>query len=478
MKHYMIVDIGTGNSRVALVREDGALICVKTFENIYYIDEAYEDAQYFDPSFWKRNILGLCREIIHMYPNITIDAISSSGARESIVLINRKQEDFYGLPNIDNRGRAWMAEIQKDGIYEKTGRWVTEDFPAAKLMGLSKRRKEIFDQVQTFTSLSEWIGYVLCGKLAIEPSQACETQLYDIGAQQWSEELIKRFKLEQLTMPPLLNAGSLLGFMREDIKEQLGIAYDIPFLIGGADTQVAVLGAGMQEGDIAVVSGTTSPVVTLRTERYCDPQERCWTDSWLKGSMYQMETNPGVTGLNYQRIRNLLFDGVSYEDLEAALKEVNNIKCTASFSSLDFEHACGYKNGGFFMRPPFRADLHRIDLAWALVGDIACSIFYQYRQLLQMLPIQHDKILGCGGGFQSEMLCQHLSDLTQKALVLPDHFHQASIMGCVAVCNSYWNIHTDTNERAYKIYKPQKGSLIQEYYEIWKTNRDRVNTTV
>lgn len=82
MKHYMIVDIGTGNSRVALVREDGALICVKTFENIYYIDEAYEDAQYFDPLFWKRNILGLCREIIHMYPNITIDAISSSGARK------------------------------------------------------------------------------------------------------------------------------------------------------------------------------------------------------------------------------------------------------------------------------------------------------------------------------------------------------------------------------------------------------------
>ena len=110
MKHYMIVDIGTGNSRVALVREDGALICVKTFENIYYIDEAYEDAQYFDPSFWKRNILGLCREIIHMYPNITIDAISSSGARESIVLINRKQEDFYGLPNIDNRGKMCIRD--------------------------------------------------------------------------------------------------------------------------------------------------------------------------------------------------------------------------------------------------------------------------------------------------------------------------------------------------------------------------------
>lgn len=478
MKHYMIVDMGTGNSRVALVREDGRLICVKSFENVYYIDDAYEDAQYFDPSYWKRNILDLCREVIREHPDIIIDAISSSGARETIVLINHEQEDFYGLPNIDNRGREWMSKIQQDGIYEKTGRWVTEDFPAAKLMGLRKRRKLLFNQVQTFTSLSEWIGYVLCGKIAIEPSQACETQLYDIVTHQWSEELLERFGLQKLTMPRLMEAGSLLGYVKEELKQSLGIPYDIPFIVGGADTQVAVLGAGIEEGDVAVVSGTTSPVVTLRKTRYCDPQERCWTDVWLKGSMYQIETNPGVTGLNYQRIRNLLFDGVSYDDLEAALKEVKSIKCTASFSSLDFEHARGYKNGGFFMRPPFRADLHRVDLAWALVGDIACSIYYQYRQLLHMVPVHHDKILGCGGGFQSDMLCQHLSDLTQKPLVLPENFHQASIMGCVAVCNSYWNIHTAAHERTYKMYEPQKNALIQDYYKVWKTNRDRVNTTV
>ena len=236
MKHYMIVDMGTGNSRVALVREDGRLICVKSFENVYYIDDAYEDAQYFDPSYWKRNILDLCREVIREHPDIIIDAISSSGARETIVLINHEQEDFYGLPNIDNRGREWMSKIQQDGIYEKTGRWVTEDFPAAKLMGLQKRRKQLFDQVQTFTSLSEWIGYVLCGKIAIEPSQACETQLYDIVAHQWSEELLERFGLQKLTMPRLMEAGSLLGYVKEELKQFLGITYDIPFIVGGADT--------------------------------------------------------------------------------------------------------------------------------------------------------------------------------------------------------------------------------------------------
>ena len=73
--------------------------------------------------------------------------------------------------------------------------------------------------------------------------------------------------------------------------------------------------------------------------------------------------------------------------VQVDIASIQNLSLIHIFSSLDFEHACGYKNGGFFMRPPFRADLHRIDLAWALVGDIACSIFYQYRQLLQMLPI-------------------------------------------------------------------------------------------
>lgn len=195
MKHYMIVDMGTGNSRVALVREDGELLCVKTFENIYYIDDAYEDAQYFDPSFWERNILGLCREIICAYPNITIDGISSSGARETIVLINREQEAFMDYPILTIGEESGWMRYKRMVSMRKQGAGLQRIFLLLN-MGLSKRRKEIYDQVQTFTSLSEWIGFVLCGKLAIEPSQACETQLYDIGTQQWSKELIKHFKLE------------------------------------------------------------------------------------------------------------------------------------------------------------------------------------------------------------------------------------------------------------------------------------------
>lgn len=479
MRHYLVIDIGTGNSRVGCIDEKGCILALKTFENVYYIDHAYEDAQYFTPSYWQEKILALCKEMIDEHPAIRMDGITSSGARESIVLIDHEGRAFYGLPNIDNRGRAWMSEIGnhmgKKAIYEATGRWVTEDFPAAKLFGLKKKRIALFKRVATFTSLSEWMGYVLTGRIAIEPTQACETQVYDIGRKEWSNPIIAEYGLKNIRMPEVLAGGTLLDNISKEMKAYLGVSYDIPFIIGGADTQLAVLGAGIQKGDIGIVSGTTSPIVSITDEKYYDVKEQCWTDCFIGGNLYQVETNPGVTGLNYQRIRNLLFDKISYDDLEAALKEVKSIKCTASFSSLDFERACSYQAGGFFMRPPFRADLHRIDLAWAVVGDIACSIYYQYLQLKEMMQLNPSYLLGCGGGFQSCMLCQHIADLTGKQLRLPSGFQQASILGCKNVCNLYFQIAEHESTLSYGLYEPREHQLIHAYYDVWKQNRNKIN---
>ena len=475
-KHYMIIDIGTGNSRVALVASDGTILSIKTIENLYYMDQYYEDAQSFSPSFWKQQILNLCKATIQEHPAITIDAISSSAARETIILIDKDGQDFFGLPNIDNRGKAWVHEIpNKEMIYQKTGRWVSEDFPAMKLYGLRKARKDVFDRVYSFTSLSEWMSYIFTDKLVIEPSQACETQLYDIEKKEWSLQLLSCYQLEHIALPELVKGGEQIGNISEQIKKVLQITYDIPFIIGGGDTQVAAIGAGIKLHDIGIISGTTSPIITLQERYFYDKQQRCWVDSFIGGDVYQVETNPGVTGLNYQRIRSVLFPDVSYDDLEAALQEVTDIKCIASFSSLDFEHGKGFSSGGFFMRPPFHPHLHRIDMAWAVVADIACYIYEQYQNLKQITKVEESYLLGCGGGFQSKMLCQHIANLTNKELRLPQGFQQSSVLGCLALCNQHFNIQRTKKQMECKVFTPVSSSLIHQYCETWKDYRKKIN---
>ncbi len=47
------------------------------------------------------------------------------------------------------------------------------------------------------------------------------------------------------------------------------------------------------EEETVIVSGTTSPVVTIVPERFYDGAKRCWVDCYLDGRSYQIETNAG-----------------------------------------------------------------------------------------------------------------------------------------------------------------------------------------
>ena len=475
--NYLVVDMGTGNSRVGLVGADGTIWGIRNYENQYYKDKQYEDAQYFLPEEWEENLMNGCKELVKEFPEHPVRAITSSGARESIVLYNKEGKTYLGLPNIDNRGREWMNEIEDQTfIYDKTGRWVTEDFPAAKLMGYRKKYPEEFEKITKITSLSEWVGELFCGRLVIEPSQACETQLFDIETREWSERLCKDYGIPMDILPEIAKAGDSLGKIKKEMADKIGLNEDVEFIVGGADTQIALKSVGMDVGDVAVVSGTTSPVATITDYKYYDKQERCWTDSNLGGDTYQVETNPGVTGLNYQKIKNFLFPDTSYEELETEMAKQTEYLCTASFSSLYFSEKRSLKKGGFIMKSPFDATLKPIHLIWAVVADIVCSIYVQYQSLCEMIRHDKDYILGCAGGFQSKMLCQHLADLTGKKLVVREGFSQASINGCLKICNAYYGITSEKkSEQAEMVYTPKDGSLIQEYYQEWLNNREMLN---
>lgn len=475
-KNYLVFDLGTGNSKVALVTSACKVIDIKSVENEYRRDNEYEDAQFFLPEEWKNKLLNLCVELLAAHPEVSISGITASGARESIVLYNADGKAFLGLPNIDNRGRRWVGEISdQEYIYEKTGRWVTEDFAAAKLLGLRKKHPEEYDQITKITSLSEWIGEIFTGNMVIEPSQACETQLYDIDEMAWSKKLCNVYEVNMTVLPQVQNAGTMLGVVAPDIARKIGIAPDTPFIVGGADTQIAVKSTGCCFNDIAVISGTTSPVTTILDYKFYDTRERCWTDCNLAGKGYQIETNPGVTGLNYQRFKNKFLSEMSYDEIENALKTKKSFSCTASFSSLMFSERKSLRVGGFVMNAPFGAECDIIDLAWALLADISCSIYEQYRNLCEMIPHTKSYILGCGGGFQSSLLCRMLANLTGKELILCHNFEMASIIGCAELCNDYFGIKNIRQNWEKARYVPNGDELIHLYYDVWSKNRMLLN---
>jgi len=472
---YLIIDIGTGNSRVVLTSWEGHILDIHTFENNYYRDYLYDDGQYFLPWEWSNRIFSYIKKLIASNPRVAIKAITSTSARESIVLLDKEGSAFYGLPNVDNRGVKWLDDVENhDEIYRKTGRWVNSAFSASKLMGLKKFHMDIYERIVSITSLSEWIGYLFTSLLCIEPSQACETQLFDIETYTWSKDLCKAFGVDSRFLPGIQVAATKMGNVKEEICMDLGLMEDVPFITGGADTQLAVKGIHAGAEDIVIVSGTTSPIVTISKDRFYDPKQRCWIDCYIDGHSYQIETNAGVTGLNYQRIKKLFFPDEDYAFIDEKIREKTRPKCIASFGTLVFSENRSLYHGGFYMGTPLDENLDRFDFAYAIIADIACSIYQQYKSLCDMVPFRKDYILGCGGGFQSTMLCQMIADLTGKTLVIRKGFEQSSVLGCVKICNDYFKIPSAQNPEQF-IYKSNRNACLEQYYVQWRTVRDLIN---
>lgn len=478
MEHYLLIDLGTGSTRAALVNSESTILGIRSFVNTYYRDGDYPDAQYFLPEEWENELLRCCRELCAEHPDIRVRAVSSAGARQSVVLLDREGHAFYALPNIDNRGREFISEIrEQEWIYERSGKWVTEDFPAAKLLGLRRKKPEIYTRISTVLSLSEWITYLFTGNRVCEPSQACETQLYDLERKAWSEELCSAYGVDPALLPELRFTGESAGPILVSLRNELGMSEDAVFVIGGADTQCALMQTGIRTGDIAVVSGTTTPCTALTDEKFYDPEQRVWIDANLGARGYLIEMNPGVTGLNYQRAKSLLCPDISYQELERRYAEKTDFAGTASFSSLLFYERRSLRCGGFFLPSPLSDRTDRTDLMWMVLADTACATYEQLWRLRQLSRHGKKYVLGCGGGFRSGTLCQMLADLSGAELQLLPGFEQATLLGLVRICNGAFGLEPASENSGERIVcRPGDGTLIRRYHLIWNRNRLNANT--
>jgi autoinducer 2 (AI-2) kinase len=474
-KGYLIVDIGTGNTRVGIVSVSGEILAVETCDTKYYEESIYPDGTAFDPCFMWEGILELAKRVLKRVPDIEIAAITSTSQREGVVLIDKNGDSLIGLPNIDNRGKEWEMEIENpDRVYELTGRWVNTVFPALKLRGLKERQRDIWDKTSTFTSISDWICYKFSGVLTYEPSQASETLLFDVREGRWSEELCNTFGINSSFLPPIKGSGSVIGKIRPALAKQLKLSEDVQVVVGGADTELAIKGTQAETGDIVIISGTTIPIAKVNDEYLVDKLQRCWVSRHVEANQFVVETNPGAAGLNYQRLKNIFFPDKSYDEVEDEALKVKEPKCIGSFSTWVFDKKTPLFKTGFLLDAPVHQDIKNTDFVFAILFDIACSIKYNYDALMNISPSDKSYVLGCGGGFQGNAIPQFVADLLQKDVLIKEGFRQASIMGGISACNEAlgWVKH---ERPVIRTVKPSGDDYLNKMYHKWLEFRNKIN---
>lgn len=468
---YLVIDIGTGNVRVAAVAANGGILSVKRANVQYERDPLYPDALHFDPgALWSR-IVALADEVRSETRDWEIAAVTASSQREGVVLLDAEGRALTGLPNHDHRGREWEDRItDKHRVYQLTGRYPSSLFSALKIVAVAERRKELAERFASVMSISDWAQYCLTGVRGYEHSQASETILYDVKEGRWSEELSALFGIGAGKLPPLRDSGSILGTVLPDYSTRWDLDKATPVVVGGADTQLAVKSTRPSMGDVVIVSGTTTPVIKIIPGYRLDAGERTWTNRHVDAGQFVLETNCGVTGLNYQRLKEIFYPNEPYETIEAEVGALSGPRCMASLGSLVASEKAPLTAGGFVFSAPVSHELVRADFSWAVLWDMACAIRENFDTLVEIEGYDLDYVWACGGGFQSQHLRRFVAGLIGKKIRIRRGYEQASVTGAAVVCAAALG-HVGEEEEAYETVAPDTAYPYQQWFARWQAVR-------
>ena len=470
---YIVIDIGTGNVRVIVVQPDGTVLGEARDDIQYVRDPLYPDAIYFEPDSLWQQLIGLGKQALQQAGKVHIKAMTGTSQREGIVLLSKEGRSIVGLPNIDHRGREWESVIKdKSRVYQLTGRFPTSLFSALKLVGVRERRQEWWESCATFVSISDWVEFQLSGVIKYEPSQASETLMFDVAGNAWSDELLQVFQFDKKLLPSVMSAATVLGKIVPQQAALWGIAADAQIIAGGGDTQLAIKSTMPSVQDMVIVSGTTTPVVKLVDRYITDPEERTWTNRHVVDNEFVFEANAGVTGLNYQRLRQIFYPNESYEVIEQELAQHKNSGVRASLGSLVAGEKQPLLHGGFIFPAPVSHELSRSCFVWATMLDIGFSIAANYDLLRKIAGHDPDYVWACGGGLQSKTLRQILAGCIGKKVQVRAGYRQSSAVGGALICNEALGISENLLNKDIETELPGDHAHYAELYTQWRQTRD------
>jgi len=292
-KYLVAIDAGTGSGRCLVFNTLGEEIASSTREWTHETIPKYPGSQVFDTTKnWK--LLCECAQETLQKAKISprgVAAVSATSMREGMVLYDRNGKEVWACPNADARAAEEVTELTRKGlskkIYFTAGDWPSIIDPP-RFLWIKKHQPEIFGKISHMTMLSDWILYKLSGRFTTEPSIGSSSGMFDLKKRTWSRSIIEWCDLPIDIFPQITEAGAPIGEVTEKAAAETGLKKGTPVVMGGADTQLGLIGVdAVKPAHVTVIGGTFWQQTITTTTPVIDPQSRVRTlchaipDQWM-----------------------------------------------------------------------------------------------------------------------------------------------------------------------------------------------------
>lgn len=283
MQHLLAIDLGTGSCRAIVFDEAGNQVSVGQREWSHASLPGVPGSKAFDTAGNWRLICACIREALANsgIRAAEIAAVSSTSMREGMVLYDAAGREIWACPNVDSRAAAQATELITSGrarqIFEQGGDWVSITAPA-RFLWIREHEPETFAAIAHMGMLSDWVLYRLTGRFVTDPSSGSSSDLFDLARRTWSDPSIAIVGLPAAVFPEVVEPGTVIGSVSDQAAEETGLAAGTRVVVGGADTQLGLVGIGVIRPDrVTLVGGSFWQMTVVTDEPLVDPKARLRT---------------------------------------------------------------------------------------------------------------------------------------------------------------------------------------------------------
>ncbi|NBI43636.1 autoinducer-2 kinase [[Haemophilus] felis] len=493
--YLMALDAGTGSIRAVIFDLKGNQIGASQREWSHLTDPNIPGSMEFDLTNNWQLACQCISDVLQKYhiPAEKIAAVSTCSMREGIVLYNEQKHPIWACGNVDARAVNEVIELKElydhtfeQQVYQSSGQTLALS-ALPRLLWLAHHRGELYRQVKYITMISDWLGFMLSGELAVEPSNAGTTGMLNLKTRQWDKHLLEMAGLNTEILPKVKETGEVLGKLTSLAAQQTGLLKDTPIIVGGGDVQLGCVGLGITEPEqAAIIGGTFWQQVVNLPSATCDPEINIRINPHVVKNLVQAESISFFTGLTMRWFRDAFCEeeknvaqklGIdTYTLLEQMAEKVpvgSNDVIPVFSDAMHFKswyHAApSFINLSIDPQKCNKAVLFR-----ALQENAAIVSSYNLDQVQQFSDVNLKSIVFAGGGSKGKLWSQILADVTGLTINIPV-VKESTALGCAIAAGVGVGIYSSLSEAGKKLvqferqHKPnmENHKLYQQHKLKW-----------
>lgn len=261
---YIGVDLGTSAVKLLLMDEKGKIHNIVSKE--YPLSFPHPGWSEQNPQDWKEQSLAGIKELIADADKSQIAGISFGGQMHGLVVLDENDEVIRPAI-LWNDGRTtketdYLNEvIGKDKLSKYTANIAFAGFTAPKILWLKEQEPENFAKINKIMLPKDYLAYVLSGVHCTDYSDASGMLLLDVEHKCWSKEMLEICNVKEEQLPTLYESYEVVGNVKPEIAEELGIPTSVKVIAGAGDNAAAAVGTGtVGEGRCNISLGTSGTI--------------------------------------------------------------------------------------------------------------------------------------------------------------------------------------------------------------------------